>query len=70
MVGPVFTKLTNGKNRIKLRVRVDDNDEYGFLRVAAIHEDGSENETKIFIREFLSDDDEVVDRLKKELNLE
>ncbi len=70
MTGPVLKKLTNGKNGIKLRIRVDDNDEYGFLRVAAIHEDGSENETKIFIREFLSGDDEIIDRLKKELNLD
>ena len=69
-IGPVYNKLTNGNNGIKLRIRVDDNDEYGFLRVAAIHEDGSEKETKIFIREFLSNDDEVVDRLKKDLDLE
>ena len=70
MVGPVFNKLTNGRNGIKLKVRVDDNDEFGFLRVTAIHEDGSENETKIFIKEFVSCDDAVIDRLKKELNLD
>ena len=70
MVGPVFNKLTNGRNGIKLRIRIDDNDEIGFLRVTAIHEDGSENETKIFIKEFVSGDDAVIDRLKKELNLD